>query len=329
MHDLDELRLVDLRTEDDEGDEHDARSYAEVGDVAHHGIVNVARFEQHSGAEYHDAARRTHEVYDGVRLASQGLYRHVGHECDCGGAEHGHGQKHHEQDRNKENEHTRLAGAYLMYARLTCGGDVIRVFGGGDGLARLVHGLALDGGELLAGKLLFEDKLLAVRGHKGLVRLLVIDVLKRLDVVNGGDLVYLLELCRIDKGQRNESHDGDDGADRDKRGAFAPLAVVPVGYGAEEREEEQRKDVVQRHDEAGPRLRHSEFVGQDEGDRIVVCLPKGANKEEGKADKNSALVIKLHCKTSERSVFPPLRRKSGLHKNNCTLKIHIKQQIII
>ena len=46
-----------------------------------------------------------------------------------------------------------------------------------------------------------------------------------------------------------------------------------------------------RHDDAGERLRHAEFVREYLGYNGVVGLPEGADKEKGEADEDGALII--------------------------------------
>jgi hypothetical protein len=97
----------------------------------------------------------------------------------------------------------------------------------------------------------------------------------------------------------------------------APAAgrAAPVGYGAEQGQHKQRQHIVQRHNKAGPGLRHAELVGKYQGYGRVVSLPECADEEKGKAHAYGALVIQFHFPASENFVdnwsLPCVRRQNN------------------
>ena len=151
--------------------------------------------------------------------------------------------------------------------------------------------LAADGGELLLGKPLRKGETRAIGGQEGLVLLLFIDGHQGGGVVDGGDLLNIIELGQVHKAQAHQGHGGNEGAHHDKRGAAALFTVAAVGNSTEQRQQEQGQHIVQSHDDAGPGLGHTEFIGENQGDGIVVGLPKGADQEKGKAHQNRPLVV--------------------------------------
>ena len=100
----------------------------------------------------------------------------------------------------------------------------------------------------------------------------------------------------IDNGQNVHEDDGKTRAEQDKRHTLAYLGVRAVGDGAEQRKQEQRKDIVRRHDSAGVGLVQVEGIRENEGYDAVVHLPECAYRQKGKARQYRALVIKFHIK---------------------------------
>ena len=88
---------------------------------------------------------------------------------------------------------------------------------------------------LLLGEFLAQNELVAAGGQQGLVGLLVIDLLQGGGIVDGGDVGQVLQLGVVHEGQGNEHHGGHQRAHHDEGGPAAPLAVVLVGNGAEQR----------------------------------------------------------------------------------------------
>ena len=131
-----------------------------------------------------------------------------------------------------------------------------------------------------------------------LVLLRLIDILQRHRIIDGGDMVQLPQLCSVYERKRDQRHSGDQRAYQNKRRAASPFAVVLIGNGSEKRQQEKRQDIVRRHNNTGPALRHTEFVGQDQRDDVVIRLPEGADQEKGKAHKDRSLVIQFHSLSS-------------------------------
>ena len=100
----------------------------------------------------------------------------------------------------------------------------------------------------------------------------------------------------IDNGQNVHEDDGKTRAEQDKRHTLAYLGVRAVGDGAEQRKQEQRKDIVRRHDSAGVGLVQVEGIRENEGYDAVVHLPECAYRQKGKARQYRALVVKFHIK---------------------------------
>ena len=63
---------------------------------------------------------------------------------------------------------------------------------------------------------------------------------------------------------------------------------------AEQRQQEKRQNVVQRHDRSGERLIQMERFGQDLGDDAVVHLPESTDRQKRQAHQNRATVVQLH-----------------------------------
>ena len=114
------------------------------------------------------------------------------------------------------------------------------------------------------------------------------------------------ELCVVHEGQRDQHDRRDQRADDDKRRAAAALAPMLVGDRAEQRQHKQRQHIIQRHDHTRPGLGHTELVGQNQGDRVVVGLPERADEKERKAHKNCAFVIQLHILSSSWRYMVPI-----------------------
>ena len=187
----------------------------------------------------------------------------------------------------------------LMGVGLTRGHDIIRVVVVRDGLALGIGDLARDGGKLILRKGILEHEGLAVGRLERAVRLLLIDDAQSGGIVDRGSAVEILQLRVVNERQADEGDGGDDCADEDKRCAAAALAGVLIRDRAEQRQQKQRQDVVERHDDTGPCLRHTEFVGQDQRDGVVVGLPERADQEKGKANADGAFVVELHRVTSK------------------------------
>ena len=115
-----------------------------------------------------------------------------------------------------------------------------------------------------------------------------------------------MQLGVIHERQGNEHHGGNEGTHHDEGRPAAPLAVVLVGDGAEQRQHEQGQHIIQRHNSAGPRLTHAELVGKDHGDGIVIRLPEGLDQEEGKAHQNDPLVVEFHTVSSSSRYRVPM-----------------------
>ena len=113
-------------------------------------------------------------------------------------------------------------------------------------------------------------------------------------IVDGRDLGDVLQLGSIHKAQCHQCHGGDGGADDDEGGASAEAGIDLVGQGAEQRQQEQRQNVVDGHNDTGPALGHTELVGQQQGDGAVVCLPEQADEEKCEAHQQCAFVIEFH-----------------------------------
>ena len=113
-------------------------------------------------------------------------------------------------------------------------------------------------------------------------------------IVHLADQLDLLKLSIVHEAENHQGAGGYDGAKQNERCAAAPLALVLVGQGAEQRQQEQGQNVIQRHDYTGPELIHTKFVGQGQGNGGVVSLPEQANQEKCKTYQDRALIIELH-----------------------------------
>ena len=297
LHFVGPLLFPDGEHENHQRRQHDGRNDGEIAGVAHQGVADGGGGEHHAQSQHQNAAGRAHEVDDGVGLGAQRLQGHVGHQGHRRGPEHGHRNQDDQQQNDEEYQGGGTFGGGVPGAGLAGGDHIVGIIGVGDGLAVLLH-LAADPDEFLLGELLAQDELVAAGGQQRLVGLAVVDLLQGGGVVNGGDIGQVPQLGAVHKGQGDEHHGGDEGTHHDEGGAAAPLAPVLVGNGAEQGQHEQGQHVVQGHDDAGPCLAHAEFVGEDQGDGVVIGLPERADQEEGKAHENSPLVVEFHTVSS-------------------------------
>ena len=187
----------------------------------------------------------------------------------------------------------------LPGAGLPRGYDIVGVIRIRNGLAVFLDPAA-DLREFLLGELLRQHKFRAVRRHQRFAVLRLIDAAQRLRVVDRRVFLHACKLVVVHKGQPHKGDRRKDRADEDEGRAPPHFPLVPVGDCAEERQHKQRQNVVQRHDNARGRLRQAELVRQNQGDRVVIGLPEGADQEKGKSDKNGTLVVELHI------VFSPI-----------------------
>ena len=291
------LRLPDGEQEDHQRRQHQRRDDAEVAGIAHEAVADGGGGEHHAQRQHQNAAGGAHEVDDGVGLGAQGLQGHVGHQGHGGGAEGGHGHQNDEQQHHEENQGRGVLHRHLPRAGLPGGHHIVGVVRVGDG-AVPVGDLAADGGELLLRELLAENELLTGGGQQRGVLLLLIDGGEGGGIVDGGHAAQVLQLGVVHEGQAHQRHRGDEGADDDEGRPAAAAAGAFVGDVAEQGQQEQRQHVVQRHDDARPRLAHAELVGQDQGDGVVIGLPEGADEEEGEAYHDGALVVEFHSVSS-------------------------------
>ena len=291
------LLLTDGEQEDHQRRQHQRCDDAEVADVAHQTVADGGGGEHHAQRQHQDAAGGAHEVDDGIGLGAQGLQRYVGHQGHGGGAERGHGHQNNKQQHHEEDQGGGVLRRHLPGAGLPGGHHVVGVVGVGD-RAATVGDLAADGGELLLRELLAQNELLTGGGQQRGGLLLLVDDGEGGGVVDGGHVLQVLQLGVVHEGQADQRHRGDEGADDDEGRPAAVAAGTLVGDVAEQGQQEQRQHVVQRHDDAGPGLAHAEFVGQDQGNGVVIGLPEGADEEEGEAYHDGALVVEFHSVSS-------------------------------
>ena len=98
----------------------------------------------------------------------------------------------------------------------------------------------------------------------------------------------------VEQGEDVHEDDGAARAEEDERHALADLRMAPVRQRAEERQQEQREDVVRRHDRAGEGLVHVEGLGEDQRHDAVIHLPERADGQKREADEDGALIVELH-----------------------------------
>ena len=82
LHFGNQLRLIDLQTEDEKAHEHNARNDGKEGGIGHQGIPCLTRSHHDAKSQNDDSADSTHQIDDGVCLRAQGLRRDVGHQRD-------------------------------------------------------------------------------------------------------------------------------------------------------------------------------------------------------------------------------------------------------
>ena len=82
--------------------------------------------------------------------------------------------------------------------------------------------------------------------------------------------------------------------DKDKRRPLAALRIDFIRPRAEKRQQEQRQNVIQRHNAAGQRIADMESVFQDQWNDVVIHLPKGTDRQKCKPNQNGPFVIQFH-----------------------------------
>ena len=97
----------------------------------------------------------------------------------------------------------------------------------------------------------------------------------------------------IQNGQQHHQQDGAAGTDQNEGHTAPHAAAAFIADGAEQRQQEQGKDIIRRHDDAGIGFIKVEGVGEDLGDHTVVHLPEGADGKERKPDQYGAFVVEL------------------------------------
>ena len=135
------------------------------------------------------------------------------------------------------------------------------------------------------------------------VGLLDVDQPPRSGIVHTGHGVEILPLQAVRIGEAHEGHDCGKRPGKNEGRPPAESRTAAVGDRAEQRQKKQRQHIVQRHDDAGGSLRQAEFIGQNQWDRGVVCLPEGADQKKRKSDIHGAPVIQLHGILSPFSLF--------------------------
>ena len=95
-------------------------------------------------------------------------------------------------------------------------------------------------------------------------------------------------------GQEVHQHRRGQRAAHDVGHALAKRRARAVGELAEKRQQKQRQDVVQRHDDARDIIGHIEGVFQNQGYDAVVELPERADGEKCQAHQQRSLVVELH-----------------------------------
>ena len=103
----------------------------------------------------------------------------------------------------------------------------------------------------------------------------------------------LLEIAVVQHGQQVHQHHRPGGARQDVGGAAAQFCIGTVGQSPEEGQQEQRQDVVRRHNHAGEGLIQPKRALQDQGNKVVVHLPEGADGQKGQAHQDGAFVVQL------------------------------------
>ena len=98
----------------------------------------------------------------------------------------------------------------------------------------------------------------------------------------------------VKQGQKVHQNDGAAGAEQDERHTLADFRVRPVGERAEKRQQEQRQNIVRRHDDAGIGLVHVERLGQNERHDVVIHLPERTDGQKRQPDEDGSLVVELH-----------------------------------
>ena len=98
----------------------------------------------------------------------------------------------------------------------------------------------------------------------------------------------------VQQGQHVEQDDGAAGAEENIGHALAYSGACPVGQAAKEGQQEQRKNVIRRHDGTGDSFIQMEGVGEDERHNAVIHLPEGADGQKSKTHQKGPFIVKFH-----------------------------------
>ena len=127
-----------------------------------------------------------------------------------------------------------------------------------------------------------------------IVRLGIIDQSQRSRIVNSGDLIDIIQLLQISKGQSHQQNNRQNCSGANKGRTASALSWIFIGKCSEQWQKEQSKNIIQCHDRTRPKLAHAKFIGQNQRNNAVVSLPKRQNQKESKAYIDGTLRIQLH-----------------------------------
>ena len=113
----------------------------------------------------------------------------------------------------------------------------------------------------------------------------------------------LRSVAVVEQGENVHEDDGAAGAEEDKGHALADLRVALIRDGAEERQQEERQNVVRRHNCTGEGFVHVEGLRENQRHDAVIHLPERADGQEREADQDGALVVELHFGSSFSNVL--------------------------
>ena len=249
----------------------------------------------------HKAARAAHKGDQRVRLRAQRLGRDVGHQRDRRRAVGRHRDQRRQKHKDEHHQKPDVLSSDLrgdQTLRLIEGREEVFVVEGvllGGQLdravrkplePRLIVGVLPAGDERVYARLGFAAPIAAVLCH------IVVDDLRIVDVADPGQQTVL---DVFDDRHTDHKQHREDRTPKNERGASAELGfAAPVRKVPEQRQKEDRQQVVQTHNDAVLGILHAEHALQDERHDVVVDFPKAHDAHECKADEQRALEVEFH-----------------------------------
>ena len=98
------------------------------------------------------------------------------------------------------------------------------------------------------------------------------------------DIRKIFLLLTINESKSQQSNGRNNRTNYNKGCSLTTFCFALIRKRTKQRKHKQRKNIIQRHNQAGPTLAHTEFVGKNHGDGSIIGLPECHNQEKGKTN---------------------------------------------